>query len=86
MRNAINESKRWFKAGYLGGNDYFSLNFDQSIALVSQKRSPFFFAPSIGFQWATNYFKGGQAGDFVFAPMPQLDSTCLLYTSDAADE
>jgi|TARA_B100001964_G_C14244798_1_gene606859 raffinose/stachyose/melibiose transport system substrate-binding protein len=73
MRKAIKESARWFKAGYLGGNDYFSLNFDQSIALVSQKRSPFFFAPSIGFQWATNYFKGDKAGDFVFAPMPQLD-------------
>ncbi|HAE75981.1 MAG TPA: ABC transporter substrate-binding protein [Alphaproteobacteria bacterium] len=73
MRNAINESARWFKAGYLGGNDYFSLNFDQSIALVSQKKSPFFFAPSIGFQWATNYFKGDKAGDFVFAPMPQLN-------------
>jgi len=73
MRNAINESARWFKAGYLGGSDYFSLNFDQSIALLSQKRSPFFFAPSMGFQWATNYFKGDNAGDFVFAPMPQLN-------------
>jgi raffinose/stachyose/melibiose transport system substrate-binding protein len=73
MKAAINESARWFKAGYLGGKDYFSLNFDQSIALLSQKKSPFFFAPSIGFQWATNYFTGAQADDFQFAPFPQLN-------------
>ncbi|HWJ73606.1 MAG TPA: ABC transporter substrate-binding protein [Kaistia sp.] len=73
MKKAIDESARWFQAGYLGGKDYFSLNFDQSISLLSQKKSPFFFAPSIGFQWATNYFTGDQAGDFQFAPFPQLD-------------
>ncbi|QJR19231.1 ABC transporter substrate-binding protein [Pelagibacterium halotolerans] len=75
MIKAIEESARWFKAGYLGGSDYFSLNFDESISLVSQKRSPFFFAPSIGFQWATNYFTGDAAGDFAFAPIPQMDES-----------
>lgn len=75
MKAAIAESSRWFNAGYLGGKDYFSLNFDQSISLVHEKKSPFFFAPSIGFQWATNYFKGDQAGDFAFAPFPQLDAS-----------
>ncbi|MEF2071973.1 ABC transporter substrate-binding protein [Consotaella aegiceratis] len=75
MVKAIEESKRWFEAGYLGGDDYFSLNFDESISLVSQKRAPFFFAPSIGFQWATNYFTGDQAGDFAFAPIPQMDES-----------
>src|SRR5262245_59617649 len=73
MKAAIAESKRWFEAGYLGGKDYFSLNFDQSISLVHDKKSPFFFAPSIGFQWATNYFKGDEAGNFAFAPFPQID-------------
>jgi len=72
MTAAIDESARWFKAGYLGGNDYFSLNFDESISLVSQKKSPFFFAPSIGFQWATNYFTGPTSEDFGFAPIPQM--------------
>ena len=75
MVKAIEESARWFKAGYLGGSDYFSLNFDESISLVSQKRSPFFFAPSIGFQWATNYFTGDTADDFAFAPIPQMDES-----------
>ncbi|MET3901068.1 raffinose/stachyose/melibiose transport system substrate-binding protein [Devosia sp. UYZn731] len=75
MIKAIDESARWFKAGYLGGSDYFSLNFDESISLVSQKKSPFFFAPSIGFQWATNYFTGDTAGDFAFAPIPQMDAS-----------
>jgi len=75
MVKAIEESARWFKAGYLGGSDYFSLNFDESISLVSQKRSPFFFAPSMGFQWATNYFTGDTAEDFAFAPIPQLSES-----------
>lgn len=74
MKLAIDESARWFNAGYLGGDDYFSLNFDQSISLVSQEKSPFFFAPSIGFQWATNYFTGDKADDFVFAPFPQMSA------------
>ena len=74
MVKAIEESARWFKAGYLGGKDYFSLNFDESISLVSQKKSPFFFAPSIGFQWATNYFTGDTAEDFGFAPIPQMSA------------
>jgi raffinose/stachyose/melibiose transport system substrate-binding protein len=73
MQHAINESKRYFQSGYLGGEDYFSLNFDQSIALVSQQQAPFFFAPSIGFQWATNYFTGDTAEDFAFAAFPQLN-------------
>lgn len=75
MQKAIGESARWFKSGYLGGKDYFSLNFDESISLVSQKKSPFFFAPSIGFQWATNYFKDATAEDFGFAPIPQMDAS-----------
>ena len=70
MKAAIDESARWFKAGYLGGNDYFSLNFDKSISLVSQKKSPFFFAPSIGFQWATNYFTGPTSEGFRLCPDP----------------
>jgi raffinose/stachyose/melibiose transport system substrate-binding protein len=82
MKKAIDESARWFKAGYLGGKDYFSLNFDESISLLSQKKAPFFFAPSIGFQWATNYFKGANAGDFAFAPMPQLDPSVPYPTYD----
>lgn len=75
MTKAIDESARWFNAGYLGGKDYFSLNFDESISLVSQKKAPFFFAPSIGFQWATNYFKDATANDFAFAPIPRLDAS-----------
>ena len=82
MKKAIDESARWFNAGYLGGKDYFSLNFDESISLVSQKKSPFFFAPSIGFQWATNYFKDGTANDFAFAPMPALDPSVPYPTYD----
>jgi raffinose/stachyose/melibiose transport system substrate-binding protein len=70
---AIAELDRWYKAGYLGGSDYFVLDFESSLALLHQKRSPFFFAPSFSFQWAVNYFKGAEADDLGFAPFPRLN-------------
>jgi raffinose/stachyose/melibiose transport system substrate-binding protein len=73
MVAAMSELDRWYKAGYLGGNDYFLLDFDSSLALLHQKRSPFFFAPSFSFQWAANYFKGPEADDLGFAPFPRLN-------------
>ncbi|SDN79215.1 ABC transporter substrate-binding protein [Ensifer sp. YR511] len=75
MNAAIKELDRWYKAGYLGGKDYFSLNFDSSIALLQQKRSPFFFAPSFSYQWAVNYFKDDSADDLGFAAFPNMNSS-----------
>ena len=82
MRNAIEESALWFRAGYLGGKDYFSLNFDQALALLHGHRTPFFFAPSFAYQWATNYFKGAEAGDLGFAPFPNLAADVPYPTYD----
>jgi raffinose/stachyose/melibiose transport system substrate-binding protein len=73
VETAMSELDRWFKKGYLGGNDYFVLDFESSLALLHQKRTPFFFAPSFGFQWAVNYFKGSEADDLGFAPFPRMN-------------
>jgi raffinose/stachyose/melibiose transport system substrate-binding protein len=70
---AMSELDRWYKAGYLGGADYFVLDFDVSLALLHQKRSPFFFASNLSFQWAGNYFKGSEADDLGFAPFPRMN-------------
>lgn len=72
MKQAMTELDRYFKAGYLGGDDYFSLNFDSSIAALADGKAPFFFAPSFAFQWAKVYFSGDKADDIGFAPFPQL--------------
>ena len=69
---AITELDRWYKAGYLGGNDYFLLDFDGSFALLSEARSPFFFGPTFALQWAAKYFTGAKAEDLGFAPFPQM--------------
>jgi raffinose/stachyose/melibiose transport system substrate-binding protein len=82
MQSAIEESARWFRAGYLGGQDYFSLNFDQALALLHSHRTPFFFAPSFAYQWATNYFKGAEAGDLGFAPFPRMAADVPYPTYD----
>jgi raffinose/stachyose/melibiose transport system substrate-binding protein len=73
MQSAMTELDRWYRAGFLGGGDYFLLNFDSSLALLHQGRSPFFFAPSFAFQWATNYFQGADADDLGFAPFPNMN-------------
>lgn len=70
---ALDLSGEWFRKGYLGGQDYFELNFDQSISLLSQERAPFFFGPSLAFQWATAYFVDDKADDLGFAPFPSLN-------------
>jgi raffinose/stachyose/melibiose transport system substrate-binding protein len=69
---AMAELKRWFRSGYLGNDDYFALDFDISLLLLKQGRSPFFFAPTILFQWAPKYFDGEAADNLGFAPIPQL--------------
>jgi raffinose/stachyose/melibiose transport system substrate-binding protein len=64
--------KRWYRSGFLGNNDYFALDFDISLLLLKQGRSPFFYAPTILFQWAPKYFNGVDADNIGFAPIPQL--------------
>jgi raffinose/stachyose/melibiose transport system substrate-binding protein len=73
MVAALSELDRWFKAGYLGGDDYFTLDFDTSLSLLGEGRAPFFFGPSYSYQWAGNYFTGDAAEDLQFAPFPQMD-------------
>lgn len=82
MQEAIEESARWFRAGYLGGKDYFSLNFDQALALLHARRAPFFFAPSFAYQWATNYFVGAEQNDLGFAPFPNMTADVPYPTYD----
>jgi raffinose/stachyose/melibiose transport system substrate-binding protein len=50
------------------------LDFDISLLLLKQGRSPFFYAPTILFQWAPKYFNGTDADNIGFAPIPQLSS------------
>jgi raffinose/stachyose/melibiose transport system substrate-binding protein len=73
MLHAINELTRWFKQGYLGGGDYFSLDFDKSLVLLRDQRAALFFGPSILFQWAPNYFPPQDQADLAFAPFPALN-------------
>ena len=70
--NSMVELKRWYKSGYLGGTNYFALDFDISLLLLKQGRSPFFYAPTILLQWAPKYFSGPEADNIGFAPIPRL--------------
>jgi len=75
MRKAMTELDRWFKAGYLGGDQYFSLNFDTSLKMLSEGQTPFFFAPDFAYQWAINHFTGDNADNVGWTAFPQLDPT-----------
>ena len=72
MLQAIEALNRWFRQGYLGGGDYFSLDFDKSLSLLHDHRAALIFAPSILFQWAPTYFTASNGSDLAFAPMPRL--------------
>lgn len=73
MLKAIEELDRWYKEGYLGGDQYFSLNFDTSIKMLAEGGTPFFFAPNFAYQWAINHFTGENADDLGWTAFPQLD-------------
>lgn len=66
------ELKRWYRSGFLGNQDYFALDFDISLLLLKQGRSPFFYSPTILFQWAPKYFNDAEAENIGFAPIPQM--------------
>jgi raffinose/stachyose/melibiose transport system substrate-binding protein len=74
VQQSISALRDWFRSGYLGNQDYFALDFDVSLLLLKQGRSPFFFSPTILFQWAPKYFTDSEAENLGFAPMPQLSA------------
>lgn len=72
---AVKDSADFYNAGYLGGKDYANLNFDQSMKLLSQEKSPFFIGPSLAFQFASNYFNDdtGNTTDLGYMPFPTIN-------------
>jgi raffinose/stachyose/melibiose transport system substrate-binding protein len=74
MLKAMQELDRWFKSGYLGGDQYFSLGFDVSLQMLSRGETPFFFAPDFAYQWAINHFTGDNVGNLGWTAFPQLNS------------
>ncbi|WP_423065084.1 ABC transporter substrate-binding protein [Devosia sp. CN2-171] len=72
---AMSNLDRWYKAGFLGGSDYFSLDFDTSLKLLSEGKTPFFFAPDFAYQWAINHFTGDKADDIGWTAFPQMSGS-----------
>jgi len=79
LQKAVEASAAFYKSGYLGGKsagiDYSNLNFDQSMQLLAAGKSPFFFAPTLAFQFATDYFNdaAGTTDDLGFVAFPNVD-------------
>lgn len=74
---AVDDSAAFYKNGYLAGKDYSNLNFDQSMQLLSVGKSPFFFAPTLAFQFATDYFNDAakNTDDLGFVAFPNINSS-----------
>lgn len=73
VEKAIIDSAEWYKKGYLGGKDYSSLNFSESLQMLADGKSPFFIGPSIGFQWAKSFFVDDKENDLGFMAFPATD-------------
>ena len=71
---AVQTSATFYKKGYLGGKDYSNLNFLESMQLLAQGKSPFFFGPTLAFQFADSYFndRAGNTGDLGFTAFPNI--------------
>lgn len=72
---AVQASADFYQDGYLAGDDYPNLTFDQSMKLLSQEKSPFFIGPSLAFQFASNYFNDdtGNTADLGFMAFPTIN-------------
>jgi raffinose/stachyose/melibiose transport system substrate-binding protein len=75
LQQAVAASAAFYKSGYLAGKDYSNLNFDQSMQLLAAGKSPFFFAPTLAFQFATDYFNdaAGNTSDLGFTAFPNVN-------------
>ncbi len=75
IAEAIQKSADWFQADYLAGEDYFNLNFLDAVFLLASNQSPFFFGPSIVFQFATDFYneEEGNLDELGFFPLPSRE-------------
>lgn len=72
IQAAIEKSAEWYQKGYLAGEDYVNLNFNDSVQLLADGRSPFFVGPTLVFQFATQFFQGDAAANLGFIPFPTI--------------
>lgn len=80
--DAVRKSAEWYQKGYLAGRmvggrlviDYPNLNFDESSQLLAAGRAPFFFGPSMAFQFMNPYFTGDKISDLGFVVFPMDDA------------
>ena len=72
IADAMRKSAEWFQADYLAGEDYFNLNFLDAVSLLESNDAPFFFGPSLVFQFATSFYseEDGNLDNLGFFPLP----------------
>ncbi|MBS4208900.1 extracellular solute-binding protein [Bacillus sp. FJAT-50079] len=73
--SALDKSAEWYKKGYLAGDDYTNLTFNEAIQLLADERSPFFFGPSLVFQFASQSFTEDIVENLGFIPFPTIDGS-----------
>ena len=80
---AVEKSAEWYQKGYLAGEDYINLNFNDAVQLLAAHESPFFIGPTLVFQFATQFFneESGNVDELGFMPFPSIgDLPYPLYT------
>ena len=82
IQAAVEKSAEWYQKGYLAGEDYVNLNFNDAVQLLADGRSPFFIGPTLVFQFATQFFQGEDAANLGFIPFPNVNEELAypLYT------
>lgn len=72
--DAVQTSADWYQKGWLGGGQYLNLNFSESMQLLADGKSPFFFGPTLAFQFATDFFneEAGNVDALGFTAFPVI--------------
>ncbi len=74
MIAAVDEMNTWYQNGYMGGEDYWNLDANETFQILLEGGTPFCYAPLNGFQWAKNVATDeSQLEDLKFMPLPAKD-------------
>ncbi|HEY3958548.1 MAG TPA: extracellular solute-binding protein [Streptosporangiaceae bacterium] len=77
LQKAVANSASFYQSGYLAGDKYSSLNFEEAMQLLAAGKSPFFLGPTLAFQFASDYFNNsaGNTDDLGFTGFPNINTS-----------
>jgi len=71
----------WYQNGYLAGDDYWNLDFNEAASMFANEQAPFFFGAFNVFQFIKNVATEEQCNNIGYIPLPNYDDSGNQTTS-----